>query len=198
MNRRRKRMSEEINLTPLLDVLFSILFIVMLTGAQSEQQLQKDAADSQAQISAMENQIEELTASPTKEELEALIAKLEAELDQYLNLSESQQRYETDAVIVTLSNHTENGNHVLKFYVGQDAQLYDSVHMGLDLTEYISNRVSAIVTKIVDASKNRPVYVVFHCDASELYRKEEYIPIRDALEALRETHKEVFYQIVEE
>ena len=40
---RRSRGSDEINLTPLLDVLFTILFIVMLTGMQNERSMEESA-----------------------------------------------------------------------------------------------------------------------------------------------------------
>ena len=43
--RRRGRGADEINLTPLLDVLFTILFIVMLAGTQTERIMQEDAEE---------------------------------------------------------------------------------------------------------------------------------------------------------
>ena len=55
MRNRRRRFHEEINLTPLLDVLFAILFIVMLTGAQSERLIQKDMEASAAEISELDD-----------------------------------------------------------------------------------------------------------------------------------------------
>ncbi len=74
MRRRRRRGSDEINLTPLLDVLFSILFISLLAGqGLSDRQ--------QQQIDQMEQQI----------------AGYEDQLASY-------EEYDRDAVIVTLRN----------------------------------------------------------------------------------------------
>ena len=42
MTHKKKRLSDEINLTPLLDVLFSILFIVMLAGTASENTMRQN------------------------------------------------------------------------------------------------------------------------------------------------------------
>ena len=57
---RRSRGSDEINLTPLLDVLFTILFIVMLTGMQNERSMEESAQESEAQISGLESRVDEL------------------------------------------------------------------------------------------------------------------------------------------
>ena len=47
---RRSRGSDDINLTPLLDVLFVILFIVMLAGTQTQKDMQENAEESQSRI----------------------------------------------------------------------------------------------------------------------------------------------------
>ena len=57
MRNRRRRGSDEINLTPLLDVLFTILFIVMLTGMQNEQSYAENAEATQAQMEAVETKV---------------------------------------------------------------------------------------------------------------------------------------------
>ena len=197
MRNRRRRFHEEINLTPLLDVLFAILFIVMLTGAQSERLIQKDMEASAAEISELEAQVEELTDAGKIAELEARIAELEAELAKLRELQASEDMFEADAVIVTIANVIEEDHHVLKFYTGQEGTLTDSVRMGPDKTEYIENRVTDIIGKIVKAAPGKPVYIVFHCDADKIYRKEEFLPVQKALEQLKKQHKEVFFQITE-
>ena len=58
--------------------------------------------------------------------------------------------------------------------------------------------VSEIIKEIAKESADHPVFIVFHCDTNSIYRKEEFNPIRDALEEQRKNTKEVFYQIVEE
>ena len=55
-----------------------------------------------------------------------------------------------------------------------------------------------IINDIVDEYADHPVFIVFHCDTKSIYRKEEFVPIKEALETQKELRKEVFYQIVEE
>jgi predicted phage replisome organizer len=55
-----------------------------------------------------------------------------------------------------------------------------------------------IINDIVNDYADHPVFIVFHCDTKSIYRKEEFVPIQDALKTQKELRKEVFYQIVEE
>ena len=56
-NRFRKFGESDINLTPLLDVLFVILFIVMLGGMESESKMRDEA---QQEIDALQERIAKL------------------------------------------------------------------------------------------------------------------------------------------
>ena len=60
MSRRRRKNLTEVNLTPLLDVLFSILFIVMMTGAQSRDAMQNDHQEEVARLQREYNEIDNL------------------------------------------------------------------------------------------------------------------------------------------
>ena len=185
---RRKRGSDEINLTPLLDVLFTILFIVMLTGMQNEKILQADAEEIETQIEGLEVQVADLEEKNTI---------LQSEVNRQDKIDKSSKRYESDAVIVTFINEVENGSHILRIYKGKDNEV-ESFRLGADRTEYTRRHVTEIINKIVDESADHPVFIVFHCDAKSIYRKEEFNPIRDALETQKKLRKEVFYQILEE
>ena len=185
---RRSRGSDEINLTPLLDVLFTILFIVMLTGMQNERSMEESAQESEAQISGLESRGDEL-----EEENDIL----KSEVSRRDKIQDSNKRYESNAVIVTLINETEEGEHVLKVFKGQEEPM-ETFRLGTDRTEYTRKHLTQIINEIVDKAGGYPVFIVFHCDAKQIYRKEEFIPIRDALETQKKLRKEVFYQIVEE
>lgn len=220
MHRKKRRFAEEINLTPLLDVLFSILFIVMLTGTQSEKLIEKDVEEYKAQIEILENEIVEDGSELSREELLALIKQLKEEnerlkeeneqlkaeneemkkkLEEREDISESRDMFETDAVIVTMVNETEDGNHILKFFTGQELTPFkEPIRLGIDKVNYIKNCVSNIISEIVSDSKNRPVFIVFHCNEAEIYRREEFIPISESLAELTKNHKEVFYHVVEQ
>ncbi|MDO5455394.1 MAG: hypothetical protein Q4F25_00600 [Eubacteriales bacterium] len=186
--RRSRRGSEEINLTPLLDVLFSILCIVMLINTQNEHNMQQSAEESRAQVTEMEGRISNL------EEENSI---LKSEVSRRDKIQDSSKRYESGAVIVTLINEAEGGDHILKVYTGQTTP-EEEFRLGTDRTDYIRQHMNAIISEIVEGVKDHPVFIVFHCDAGNIYRNEEFKPIREALEYQRKYRKEVFYQIIEE
>ena len=94
---RRSRGSDDINLTPLLDVLFVILFIVMLTGTQTEKNLQESAEASESRITGLQEQVTDL------EEQNNI---LQSEVNRQNKIEDSGKRYESDAVIVTFMNES--------------------------------------------------------------------------------------------
>ena len=192
---RRRRGSDEINLTPLLDVLFTILFIVMLTGTQNEQTMKESAEAAQAQLEGL--QAQETSLEGRISDLEEENGILRSEVNRRGKIEDSSKRYETEAVVVTFMNEVEDGYHVLKIYTGQDEQV-ESFRLGADRTEYTRSHVTEIINDIVEDAVDHPVFIVFHCDTGSIYRKEEFNPIRDALQKQKENRKEVFYQIVEE
>ena len=192
---RRRRGSDEINLTPLLDVLFTILFIVMLAGTQNEQTMLANAEEAQEQIAGLEKQEAGLEGRILDLEEENSILK--SEVNRRDKIQDSNKRYESEAVVVTFLNEVENGYHVLRIYTGQDEPV-ESFRLGVDRTEYTKSHVTEIINVIVEDAVDHPVFIVFHCDTKSIYRKEEFNPIRDALEMQKKNRKEVFYQIVEE
>lgn len=193
--RRRGRGADEINLTPLLDVLFTILFIVMLAGTQNERTMQEDAEEARTQAAEMEKQVTELDKKV--KDLEEENSVLTQKTNRQDKIDKSSKQYESSAVIVTFINEVEDGNHILKIYKGKDEEA-ESFRLGTDRTEYTRMHVSEIIKEIAKESADHPVFIVFHCDTNSIYRKEEFNPIRDALEEQRKNTKEVFYQIVEE
>lgn len=195
MRGRRKRSGDEINLTPLLDVLFTILFIVMLASTQNEQTMMESAEAAQAQLEGL--QAQETSLEGRVSDLEEENSILRSEVERRGKIEDSSKRYETEAVVVTFMNEVEDGYHVLKIYTGQDEQV-ESFRLGADRTEYTRSHVTEIINDIVEGAVDHPVFIVFHCDTGSIYRKEEFNPIRDALEKQKKNRKEVFYQIVEE
>ena len=193
--RRRARGADEINLTPLLDVLFTILFIVMLAGTQTERIMKEETEEARTQAAESEVQVTELEKRVSELEEENNVLTREANRQE--KIDESSKQYESSAVIVTFLNEVENGNHILKIYKGKDAEV-ESFRMGTDRTNYTKMHVTETIKDLVKESEGHPVFIVFHCDTNSIYRKEEFNPIRDALEEQREDTKEVFYQIVEE
>ena len=221
---RRRRGSDEINLTPLLDVLFTILFVVMLTSMQSEQTIQAESATTKEQVIEYEKQLaekEKLLSDQTEtiaaleaetaeqsetiaaletetEELEEQTLRLRNQLRDKNAVQYTEESYVANAVLVTVVNNIENGEHVLKIFVGPEGTLRDRFVMGRDREQHIRNHFTQAVRRIVAEAGEFPVYIVFHCKQDSIYHNEEFIPIKEQLEQLKTDYRVVFYQIVEE
>lgn len=178
MRKRRRNNLTEINLTPLLDVLFSILFIVMMTGARTRDMVQSEHEE---QIAVLEEENARLS--------EALRAN-EEQLAAY-------ELHESDSVIITVRNTVSGSNHVLQIYRGVEESEIASIRMGLDQTENTRTRISSLIEEIVEENGDQPVYIVFYCDKSRIYTK-EYNVVTDAFTELQSKYKEVFFKVGEE
>lgn len=174
MTKRRRFGSWEINLTSLLDVLFCILFIVMLANNQNEESM---AAQSQAQI----------------DQLKGEIAELENQITVYHNQMGSYDLYYTEAVIVSVQNVLKNGSHHLIISKGLEKEEIAAFPMGLDRLEYIKQRIRSEVTKLIEAADEQPIYIVFYCDTANIYTRESHA-VRAVLEELQQNNKEVFFK----
>ena len=172
--RKRRRFVSEINLTPLLDVLFSILFIVMLAGTAGEQGLQKEYLDQVDRNNQLEQDLK--------------LAK--DELDSY-------RLFESEAIILTVINDKDANNHFLSFYQGTEKTEIDKITLGLDRTENTKARIESLITELIDNTDNQPVYIVFYLDNSKIYT-EEYKTVYNILNELQEKHKEVFFKVMRE
>lgn len=183
--RRRRREASEINLTPLLDVMFSILFIVMMTGMQNEQGMKMD----------YEEQIMQLEQTLTEQEKN--ISKLKEQVHGYKKQEMSLTMYQTEAVILTVRNLVEEGKHYLEIRNGLNTDSFECIWLGNDRTENTQNRINDMITKIVDLTDNQPIYIVFYCNKEIIYTT-EYRAITEAFVALEEKNKEVFFKMMED
>lgn len=176
--KRRRRTVSEINLTPLLDVLFSILFIVMMTGMQNESGLKEEHRQ---QISQLEEEI----------------SGLEEELTGCQNQMSSVEMYQSEAVILTVGNTVEDNEHYLTVKQGLDLVEIERIQLGTDKTENTKTRIKDMITELVDKTDNQPVYIVFYCDKQTIYTL-EYNAVVEAFGEAQETYKEVFFKVMEE
>lgn len=210
--RKKRRGSDEINLTPLLDVLFTVLFVVMLTSMQSEQSMQAQAVTKEEQVEELKGKVTSLESEA--EGLSEQVSALEQEIELRDQLKNSEEIYTANAVILTMVNGSENGEHVLRLYKGSERLLEAELKMNSDQEGYIENWVETKIQKLVDKSradlskktavgendveigKTQPVYIVFYLDESTIYWREESDPIIQSLRKLQENNKEVFYTIV--
>lgn len=188
MLRRQRAGAHEINLTSLLDVLFCILFIVMLAGNQNEKDIKSDA---QQQLEALKGQAQEEI-----EHLQSEIDKLDTTATTYKNQMESYDVYHTEAVIITISNVQEGREHRLIISKGLESEEKTSFLMGTNRTEYIKQTLRSSITEHVNGIESHPIYIVFFCDRDSIYTL-EYTAITSVLTELQDEYKEVFFKTME-
>ena len=167
MKRKRRFGAEEINLTPLLDVLFVVLFTILLSGYSQQ-------SKSSEKIQEMESQIE----------------TLQEQVSQYKNQNEAYDMYAKQAVILSVDNITRDDKHILRIFRGNDKTEFV---LGNDNTETFKNQINGYVKDLIKGSDEQPIYIVFSCDENNIY-KDEYEAIKEEMQML-ENNKEVFFKI---
>ncbi len=178
MRRRRRNNLTEVNLTPLLDVLFSILFIVMMTGAQTRDNVQRDHEE---QVASLEEENSRLSEALTVSEEKLAAYEL----------------HESDSVIITVRNISRGDDHILYVYRGVDENEIADIRMGLNQTENTRNRIRGLIEDTVGENNGQPVYIVFYADKSRIYTR-EYNAVVETLEEMQARYKEVFFKVAEE
>lgn len=178
MRSNRRRSVLEINLTPLLDVLFSILFIVMMAGMQNEEGMREDYRQ---QIDRLEQEK----------------AGLSEKLDDYRAQMENLRDYQREMIFLTVRNVTRGEEHYLLIYQGLEPDEIESIQMGIDRTENTRARIESLVVGLAEGEEGYPVYIVFNCDKSRIYTA-EYRAVVETFNTLQGTYKEVFFKVMEE
>lgn len=182
---KRKRISEEINLTPLLDALFSILFIVMLSGVQSERINQNNADALKDNINILQQDIQRL--EDEKQQLEDELLKMHS-------INKGLKQFDEDTLILTLQYISNNQS--LSFSQGKDGVVFNSVSMNGSgdpksekeyLTNYITNKINA---KIYEENKNGPIFIIFNFDNNIIVKDKKIID--DSLNKLQSGNSHIF------
>ena len=172
MRKKRHRGADEVNLTPLLDVLFSILFIVMFAGAKIQNDNANNVETMQQEINNLNNQV-----------------------SAYENKDKSYESFVEDAVIVTVDNIKRDNKHILRIY--SDGYEDEEITLGTNNTENIKRRVNGYFENVLNDKTDQPIYIVYCCDEKSIY-KIEFDSINSTMLELEKNNKEVFYKITEE
>ena len=124
-------------------------------------------------------------------------SQLAEELARLEGQAASYESFQTNAVILTVSNVVRDGSHHLMIYQGNEKEELDNIQMGTDKTENTKARIGSLVSKLVEQAENQPVYICFYCDKSNIYTV-EYMAVCQAFNELQETNKEVFFKVMQE
>lgn len=180
--RRRKRFTEEINLTPLLDVLFVVLFIVMLTGAETQARQEETAEKLQQEV------------TETKEALRETSEKL-SEADDRLK---SFDTADAALTLITLENERVDENNYLYMYEGADLREMQRIPLknSEDMLSVIQENIVSTLRRVSAENPDKVVFVVFNCDEDIIHNK-EYGAIVSALESHERVASDFFFKVVE-
>jgi len=195
MGRKKRFGDSDINLTPLLDVLFSILFIVMLGSAGNEARTRAEAQETvdsmQAEVDSLNSSINDMTVQA--ENYREQISRLERESRGAQGRLEDYEMYRRDGMIISIQNSIDASGHILKVFVNESEQPYETIQLGIDLTDYTSKRIKSIISELVDQVDNAPVFIVFRCEKNLIYTL-EFNAVNSALDLMQDGYKEVFYK----
>ncbi len=188
MSRRRFRRNngQEINLTPLLDVLFVILFIVMLSGRENEDRLRTESIQETETLQAQLEDANERIAALEQEADSAAV-----KVRDYADRIGSYELYREQAVILTL--HIEESGDFRELVILGDGEDEIRIQIADDLKEYTETRLRNAVAEFAEKAQDQPVFLVFHYSADEVYTYEIRLVDR-VLQSLQEEYKEVFYK----
>ncbi len=156
-----------LDFTSLLDVIMILLFIVITNTSRVSAAAMQEAEDLQKELNAKQN------------------------------ISESYALYQSEAVIVTITNYAEAEKHLLRISQGETRDDEIIVTLGANNTENTERRITNYVNAILAEHENVPVYIVMHKSGSEIY-KTEYDSLIKILDKLQKENKAVFYKITEE
>lgn len=192
-NRFRKFGESDINLTPLLDVLFVILFIVMLGGMESESKM-RDEAQQEIDALTQENEALEAQLKELALDMDERQQASDAREREYVHRIDSYELYREQAVILAV--HVEERNGIRELVIMDDLG-QSRIQISEDLQTFVEERLRSTVQSYAasaDAPEDaRPIFVVFNYEPDGIYTFEIRM-IDRIMTKLQEEYKEVFYK----
>lgn len=179
MNRRGEIAVE---LTPLLDVILIMLFMIM-SRSSSEAQAAKEAAASES--ARYEEEIADM---------QEIIDENSTELEKASAVIESYETFESYANIVSVSvMNVSEGERRIYISSGDDEQTID---FGWDNMKYGENSLRVKLAGIVRRSDDAPVFIVFTYSSGKIFRR-DYDMIASVMDELQSRNANVYIQYKE-
>ncbi len=151
----RHRRQIFIELTPLLDVIMILLFLIMSKDAEAVRHAEEKA---EAQMAVM-------TESLAQSELEnhRIADKLEKEKER----ADALKSFSEYALITTLSIEiTGPGERCVRILAGEEEEL---IYYNWDKIIYAQNAITATFTRLLSGNQDKPAYIVFYIDDESMY-----------------------------
>lgn len=178
----KRRREIAVELTPLLDVILIMLFMIMLqNGAAAKSAVEKAEAEKAVRAAEMA-------------EMRSAAEKNAAELENALGIIASRDAFEEYAEIVSVTIvNSDGGKRDIYVTAGENTQ---TVSFGRDSARYGENSFKTILDGIVRSSGETPVFICFSYDSSAVYRR-DYDMIASAMEELQSRSNNVYIQFNE-
>lgn len=186
--RKRRHGGSDIDLTPLLDVLFSVLFLVMMFVAQKGIDAQNNVAQLQDEMNQQSEQSAELQGQSQDE-----LAQIREQL-------EGLKQFSKQAVFITIRNTIKDGEYRLSILKGTDEKEYDSILLKTDGLKNIEDRLKQAIESATgemqnaDSEEARPIMINFYCNRKQIYT-EIFNRIESTLNIITRTRSDIYTRI---
>ena len=186
MRRLRSDGENKIDLTPLLDVLFSVLFIVMLCINQDAVDAKKQADDNGAQLEIEKKKNEDLNNE-----------------NKYLKeVVDSYEVFAQRAKFIVLRNYKDATGFKLVISLGLDEkEQIDLIPLSNETKDQtksrIVNNIKSKINSFSTTTERVPVMIEFHRDSTKIFTEVDR-SISEALNEIEGNNSDVYVRVIEQ
>lgn len=189
----RRRKETVIELTPLLDVILIMLFMIMSAQSKKTEEIQSQA---QAETAELNSRIEQLTEeyADREDKLSAQLSDTESKLSQAEAQISGYEAFREYSDVISISvEYTESGERRLYIAEGDSA---DTITFGWDNLRYGENSLNAALEQKLKAAEENPVFIAFVYDSEKIYRH-DYDMITSVMDTLQSKNNDLYIRYTE-
>ncbi len=185
----KKRQNITVELTPLLDVILIILFLIITENNAKSEEL-KSAAEKEisgyvTQIDSLKNSLGEKTGE---------LNKKSSEIDEKDNIISGYARFDELSTIISVfvgKNYEKDGGRIIYISDGENTE---HISFNWDNMRYAENSLKHSLSEKIKNASGNPVFITYNYDRDETYQR-DYELISETLSEINE--KYVFVSINE-
>lgn len=189
----RRRKETVIELTPLLDVILIMLFMIMSVQSQKTEEAEAAAREKTQELTAQMEQLSEEFSDRENQlmdqldDTESRLSQAEAQLTGY----EAFRDY--SAVISISMEYLEGGERQLYIAEGDKT---DTISFGWDNLRYGENSLTAALEQRMKQTTEEPVFIAFVYDSESIYRR-DYDMIASVIDKLQSENDNLYIRYSE-
>ncbi len=185
----KRRQNITVELTPLLDVILIILFLIITENNAKSKEI-KSAAEEE--ISGYVTEIDSL--KNTLDEKNSELDKKSSDIDEKDNIISGYAQFDELSTIISVfvgKNYEKDGGRIIYISDGENTEriLFD-----WDSMRYAENSLKHSLSEKIKAASENPVFITYNYDREETYQR-DYELVSEALSEINE--KYVFVSINE-